>query len=204
MNVAVIRLPVRLPMEFVLHYAGDLKSGQSKKISQHKHNLRKHFHKQLLLLTERDPVAQWDIITELPCNSPNREGKYFFQRDSFTFLPLVNKKLGGYAEISVKMLRPEKPGNLLSETADIDNRLKTLFDALQVPDDNQLPSSASPDVEEQPYFICLLEDDRLVTRVEVQAFRLLDPLKQGKNYVDLQIHVKTWATDSTRRSAYLK
>ena len=191
-------------MEFVLHYAGQLKSGQSKTIANHKHELRKHFHKQLQLLSQQDPLAQWDIITDAPSDSKHRDGKYFFRRNDFVFAPIVNKKLGGSAEIVIKMLRPEKPGNLIGDTADIDNRLKTLFDALQVPDKNQLPKEILRDSNEQPYFLCLLEDDRLVTRIDVQAFRLLDPLTQHKNYVDLQIHVKTWATDTSRRSLYLK
>ena len=137
-------------------------------------------------------------------DSSGREGKYFFQRREFVFLPIVNVKLNGYAEVSIEMLRPERPGNLISETADIDNRLKTLFDALQVPKIEQLPANEVPAAEHSPFFLCLLEDDRLVTKVSVQAYRLLDPQRQDKNEVDLQIRIKTGASDTTRRSNYLK
>lgn len=106
------------------------------------------------------------------------------------FLPIVNVKLNGYAEVSIEMLRPERPGNLISETADIDNRLKTLFDALQVPKIEQLPANEVPAAEHSPFFLCLLEDDRLVTKVSVQAYRLLDPQRQDKNEVDLQIRIR--------------
>ena len=191
-------------MEFVLHYSGTLKSGQSSGIKKHKHDLRCHFHHQIRKLTERDPIAQWNIPADGLDGMEHREGKYFFKRKDIFFSPLVNSKLQCFAEISISMLRPEGPGNLIHQTADIDNRLKTLFDSLQVPVENQMPDNETPSSEHDPFFFCLLEDDRLITKVSVQAQRLLDPERQDKNEVDLQILVKTGSYDSTRRSDYLR
>ena len=190
-------------MEFVLHYSGALKSGQSSGISTHKHHLRCHFHHQIKMLTRRDPVAQWRMAGGSE-DAGNREGIYYFNRGAFCFVPLVNQKLQCFAEISISMLRPEAPGNLISQSADIDNRLKTLFDSLQVPKDNQLPKTAKPEKEHDPFFFCLLEDDCLITKVNVHAQRLLDPMRQNKNEVDLQILIKTGSYDTTSRSVYLK
>ena len=67
-----------------------------------------------------------------------------------------------------------------------------------------MPDNETPSSEHDPFFFCLLEDDRLITKVSVQAQRLLDPERQDKNEVDLQILVKTGSYDSTRRSDYLR
>jgi hypothetical protein len=49
-----------------------------------------------------------------------------------------------------------------SSHGDIDNRLKTLFDCLTLPDPNQGYEAETPAQDELPYFYCLLEDDRLI------------------------------------------
>lgn len=51
---------------------------------------------------------------------------------------------------------------------DIDNRLKTLFDALRLPNQtNELVGYDNPAPDENPFF-CLLEDDSLITHVSVE------------------------------------
>lgn len=90
------------------------------------------------------------------------------------------------------MLRPEPPGNVLTQSGDIDNRLKTLFDALAVPQLQAIPSGSSPTDDERPFY-CLLEDDNLVTAISVQVDELLEP-DADRNEVDLTIKVVTRAT----------
>jgi Holliday junction resolvase RusA-like endonuclease len=53
--------------------------------------------------------------------------------DPFVFVPLVTAEMSAVAELSVVLLRPEPAGQLLTQGGDIDNRLKTLFDALTMP-----------------------------------------------------------------------
>ena len=69
---------------------------------------------------------------------------------------------------------------------DIDNRIKTLFDALKV------PSKADLDVERpestEPFF-CLLEDDALITNFSVETDRLLGTPSMPANQVHLVIEV---------------
>ena len=55
---------------------------------------------------------------------------------------------------------------------DIDNRLKTLFDVLTVPDHNQGYEHLTSADDEKPFF-CLLSDDKLISKVTVQTDKLL-------------------------------
>lgn len=75
-------------------------------------------------------------------------------------------------KLDITILRPEEPGNLVTQSGDIDNRLKTLFDALTIPDLQQIPPEDSARDGERP-FHCLLEDDNLITEVHVTVDRLL-------------------------------
>ena len=61
-----------------------------------------------------------------------RKGLYCLRRPlgKYVFVPLVTREMDVVAELSIIMLRPEIPGQLVTQGGDIDNRLKTLFDAL--------------------------------------------------------------------------
>ncbi len=78
----------------------------------------------------------------------------------------------------------------------MDNRAKTLLDALKMPDDEAaLPSSATPTADESP-FSCLLEDDGLITKLE--------PVAQDPDEVVLLLRARTGATDVVGNLAFLK
>src|SRR6185437_9442927 len=97
------------------------------------------------------------------------------------------------AELSITFLRPEPPGSLVTQGGDIDNRLKTLFDALRMPKDiSELPPGDAPAEGETPFF-CLLEDDNLITKIAVNTDRLLKPPPKPSHVV-LLIHVTTKPT----------
>jgi hypothetical protein len=107
---------------------------------------------------------------------------------NFRFLPLVQQQLELIASLDIVLLRPEEPGNLITQGGDIDNRLKTLFDSLQMPRHvNQLPSREQIQEEVDPVY-CLLEDDNLVTSLSVVTDRLL-VASGNSNEVILLIHV---------------
>lgn len=63
------------------------------------------------------------------------------------------------------------------QSGDIDNRVKTLIDALRIPCSNALGSarSSTPRQDENPFF-CLIEDDKLITKFSIETDWLLDPL----------------------------
>lgn len=178
-------------MRFVLHYRGPLKSNGS---PAHKHELRRHFHGQLKKLWSQIPLAenpQWLSHTKEP-------NQYHFLRPlgAFTFVPLVTADANTVAELNLVLLRPESPGGLITQGGDIDNRLKSLFDALSMPRLlNALPQQAIPTEDEQPLF-CLLEDDNLVTSVAVRTEQLLEPI-EDPSFVDLTIAIRTRVTRET-------
>lgn len=109
----------------------------------------------------------------------------------FDFACLVSTPLRLVAELDIVLMRHDEPGKIIS-SGDIDNRLKTLFDALRAPKDvNEIPDQESPTRGEMPFY-CLLEDDSLITSVKVTCDRLLR--YRNRSHVFLLIHVKTKQT----------
>lgn len=177
-------------MRLTLHYRGLLRANGS---PSHKHELRKHFHDQLAMLWAQTPLSEQPELL-----APRKGGNYSLLRplDGFTFVPLVSAEMNVVAELAVTILRPEAPGGLITQGGDIDNRLKTLFDALTMPrHSNQIPVGCAPDSEPSP-FHCLLEDDNLVTAVSVRTEQLLEPVGD-RSLVDVSIYIRTRVTRGT-------
>lgn len=72
------------------------------------------------------------------------------------------------------------PGSGLIHRGDLDNRLKTLIDALRFPGTPQEAGGANPQAGEDPFF-CLLEKDDYVTGLTVETDRLLDANLHGED-----------------------
>ena len=85
------------------------------------------------------------------------------------------------------MLRPELPGQTLIVGGDIDNRLKTLFDALRIP---KVGETAEPQEGGISPFYCLLQDDSLINHISVTTDILL--LDVDPNHVQLVVFVNLW------------
>lgn len=182
-------------MEFRLTYEGPLLAHRDDKRlaerSLHVHNIRKEFHKQLRELWLRHPVlnriAEYAVQTG---NEPLRS----FRQDGFNWLPLVTDESGLICKLEVLMLRQGVPGGVLQ---DVDNRLKTIFDALRMakgPKELGIDTCSgqqAPDGDETPLFYVLLEDDRLITQVAVTTDMLLQPVPNtpGEEAVRLVIDV---------------
>jgi len=181
-------------MRFVLHYRGPLWSNGS---PEHKHRLREAFHLQLKRLWDQPPLSEHRkhyLVYPRP-----RAGEYSLPRPlgQFVFVPVVAAEMNVVAELSLNVLRPETPGQLITQGGDIDNRLKTLFDALAMPRHlNAIPSTAAPTPEQTPHFFCVLEDDNLVTSVAVRTEQMLEPVSDT-SIVDVLIQVRTRVTRLT-------
>jgi hypothetical protein len=172
-------------VEFTLYYRGELKANGGAK---EKHLLRQYFHRQLRELWKQTPLNNY---TKFLQPKPGKGDLSVIRtiRD-FNFAPLVSEKLHFVAELNISLLRPEAPGSIITRGGDIDNRLKTLLDAVKVPSaPNDLPADIRPQTDENPFF-CLLEDDNLITKLSVQTDRLLEP-PADRSEVVLQIHVVT-------------
>jgi hypothetical protein len=179
-------------MRLMLHYRGPLKAAAAG--IAHKHDLRRRFHAQLKSLWGQKPLSESPELLQ-PRKHP---GDYSLLRPfgKFTFVPLVTVEVNAVAELSVTLLRPEPPGGLITQGGDIDNRLKTLFDALTMPRHaNALPQDAVRGEGEDPFF-CLLEDDNLVIAFAVRTEQLLEPI-DDPSIVDVSIYVRTRVTRPT-------
>lgn len=177
-------------MEFTLYYRGPLKANGTPK---DKHELRTHFHRQLKVLWGLKPLKDHPDFCKV---SPGPQGiSLVKEMAGFEFVPLVSERIHLLAELDIVYLRPEPSGRIFTGGGDIDNRLKTLMDALSVPrHEEQVPKSARPGTDEIPFF-CLLEDDSLVTRVGVRTDQLLES-GQDPNTVVLVIRARTRATQA--------
>jgi hypothetical protein len=171
-------------MQFRLTYRGVLSANGR---PEEKQALRRHFHGQLKVLWQQPPLAAFERFLEGP---EDNELSVLVDQGDFTFAPLVCETLALVAELDVTFLRPGAPGDLVRQGGDIDNRMKTLLDALCVPPQpNALPRGDRPQEGEDP-FMCLLGDDGLISRLNVEADRLLDP-DGVNNEVSLVIKVTT-------------
>jgi hypothetical protein len=137
------------------------------------------------------------------CNRPEfrlpscTPGDYGLLKDVglFSFLPLINSVMNVVAEVSIILLRPEAPRRVITQGGDMDNRLKTLFDALaKPPHPNALPARATPSQDQTPFY-CLLEDDNLIVKLTVETEQLLEEV--ADKVVDLTIRIRTRVTQST-------
>lgn len=163
-------------MNFTLTYDGKLKSNGD---SLHKHEIRRVFHRQLVELWKASPLSRHRAPEEALTKAIG----------NYKFFPLTSSAREEVAELRITMLRPHTgPGYIIGEGGDIDNRLKTLFDSLRMPDKlEELPTGKQPVEGEDPFF-CLLENDILVTGLSVRTDRLLEP-DQPDSYVKLAIEV---------------
>lgn len=186
-------------MRFRLTYEGELKAsqrdpqnGQANRLAEHKQAIRKVFHRQLRHLWQTNKWLREHQIDPTvhtfggrPANALMWEGgpnklpmaealASRYRENGYRFVPLVREDISLLCSLEILFLRRDIPGSVIA-AGDLDNRLKTLIDALRKPHNaNELRGNETPSAEEDPFF-CLLEDDKLVTRLIVETDTLLDP-----------------------------
>lgn len=104
------------------------------------------------------------------------------------YTPLVRESLSLACEIDILFLRNQDPGDIFSQAGDIDNRIKTLFDALRMPK----RSEQEQNPPEENHLYVLLQDDSLISDFAVRTDRLLvhEPEKQRVNLImDIKLNV---------------
>lgn len=104
-----------------------------------------------------------------------------------SFVPIVRNSLYLGCAVDILFLRHEEPWSLMQQGGDLDGRLKTLFDALKMPDPNQPVYKGSKPVEDPLYVV--LEDDALITDFSVKSGRLLGRGVKKRHEVRLTIDI---------------
>jgi len=204
-------------MRFRLTYAGALLSSNpldTQKRIEHKHDIRRVMHRQLKELWRTDKwLSKAEMAPNagsiLPANSlmvwpddpttrrPMAEvlGR-IYGHSGYKFVPLVRQEIDLACTLRVLCLRRDGI-SAVSVARDIDNRIKTLIDALTMPSANQgSPMKGGvaipPGPDEDPFYV-LLDDDRQVTHLEVEtdtALELDDAPGTDESFVRLFITVE--------------
>jgi hypothetical protein len=198
-------------MKFTLTYDGELRSqGRPKE----KWAIRQHVDPQLRELWKITPSLAdityarhvpvtpgfpiWDIHhsadKNLPLSSPPDDTWIDviapIERGGKKFIPIVRESLALNCGLKILFLRKEAPGKVY-QGGDLDNRLKTLFDALAIPTADQIPKD-DPLIPETTY--CLLEDDSLIAGCSIETHRLLSMPDGSSHDVRLIIEVDVRVT----------
>jgi hypothetical protein len=166
-----------------------------------KHKIRLNFSRQLQHLWENEQVLR-DVMgnqafvpavlerTRIELTQPHLGPKYAHARVQafgYRLLPLLTRFNGLVCHLDIEFLRREEPGRIF-QRADIDARLKTLLDALRMP---QCPQEVPDDMQGQnnEYLYCLMEDDSLVTKVTIDTQRLRTPKdrEEPNNYAEIRV-----------------
>src|SRR6266404_100795 len=163
-------------MKFRLVYEGPIPPRRRADVAQI-HNIRMAFHPQIKALWRYPPLSgltEW--LSELPPGIKNVADYYIWERVNDVLVsPLISKNNHLRCELDITLLRQQPPGQLLGEGGDIDNRMKTLFDALRIPSKAEAQQAKIPKRADGDPIHCLLQDDNLVTRINVETDRLLRP-----------------------------
>ena len=190
-------------MKFRLTYEGELRATQrdpephqKNPLAVHKHAIRRVFHRQLRELWRTNSFlskSMLDVGNPLMHRPISDQNAYWGDEDGnkvpfseyvarryveygYRWVPLVCDDFSLLCSLRMLFLRRDTPGSVIS-AGDIDNRIKTLIDALRRPrSGNELVGDdQAPKADEDPFF-CLLEDDKQVHHLEVETDTLLDPM----------------------------
>ena len=159
-------------MKFRLVYEGPIAPRQRIGVGDI-HSIWMALHPQIKRLWDFTPLS---MCRDWLCES-TKPGDYgLLQRSNgVPFAPLISRLNDLMCELDVTLLRQQAPGQLLGEGGDIDNRLKTLLDALRRPSTQEAQVAQITKRPDDDPIHCLLQDDALVTRVNVDTDRLLRP-----------------------------
>jgi hypothetical protein len=186
-------------VEFRLLYEGELvASNNTKRRPAEKHAIRRVFHPQLRRLWNMNRNLRQLAMEEcgkLKGDDPllfklkeGVEGQHYpieqdyvdiglnnigrnWSRAGYELVPLVTPKMALRCSLDVLLLRPDEDKYIFTR-GDIDGQLKTLFDALKIPENEEATGKSPPQEGETPFF-CLLQDDSLITEVHVTTDQLL-------------------------------
>jgi hypothetical protein len=189
-------------MEFNLLYQGELLPSGNQSRAKEKHAIRRVFHPQLRRLWSVKPILrslahQWFVRVQSRASplSPDLSfeearkiecdlglqaiGKYY-AKAGYELVPLVSPEYVPQCAIEILVLRPGER-ILFDERGDLDGQVRTILDALRMPDNPGETGGAQPEDDEHPLF-CLLQNDKFISEVKIIADELLQLPEQGINH----------------------
>ena len=185
-------------MKFRLLYEGQLAPRPKAKLEDI-HAIRMALDPQLRALWQFPPLSSSapKLLQYKTEADPNSIG-IAETRGNWPFIPIVSKKIDLQCALDITFLRQQAPGQLIGDGGDIDNRLKTLLDALSVPPPAQKKFFHEEVSEPSPgqAIFCLLQDDSLIIRLTVETDRLLRPASSKHDLMAL-IQVSVTASQLT-------
>jgi hypothetical protein len=200
-------------MEFRLTYQGPLFANRSDDTRpprlKHMHVIRTTFHRQLSELWNLDSRLKRYVGKSHALEpdgskkpySPLENLQKLYRHSGINWAPLVNETWGIVCGLDILFLRREPKGGIV-QSGDLDNRIKTLFDAMAIPKENAIPGDLVSQSEPNPFF-CLLSDDKLISEFRVTSDRLLTPTTTGNDEVHLIIGIRTFIADREKASMTL-
>jgi hypothetical protein len=171
-------------LEFRLLYEGELLSSGNKPKPENKHAIRKILHPQLrhLWKTQKSLRQYAEYLgSAIPPNHGSEEERIErglnsiginYERAGYKCIPLVTESFALRCSVDILILRPDETQVIHKDGGDLDGKVKTIFDALQMPKDLVNVGGVGPQQDETPFY-CLLEDDKLITEFRVAGDRLL-------------------------------
>ncbi|GAC1585524.1 MAG: hypothetical protein NVS3B5_19930 [Sphingomicrobium sp.] len=179
-------------------YAGKLLSSKledTENLKKHKHHLRSCFHPQMKKLYETTPhlvagKGMGDhVIWERGLKGMKRYDASSVAAQMYNhwrFVSLVTEELKLSCWIDILYLRRYPPGSLINR-GDLDNRLKTLFDALAIPNPHQGYENLTPEFGETPFFYCLLENDKFISKITIETDTMLQEVQEPPDDNDARL-----------------
>ena len=166
-------------MPLTLKYRGGLPAtnDQNKRVRE-KQAIRRQLHPQIASFMD-DPPQQVFLLSDV--KERVTVGKFIYQ-------PIICKRNKLKCKIDLVISSRDPFGSVI-QNADIDNRLKTLFDALRSPHSiDELPQDDMPKQDEDLFWV-LLQDDSLITDLSVKSETLYTPLKTNESKTDIELDI---------------
>ena len=182
-------------MKFTLTYDGPLLSSSKAQRPKEKQAIRRMLHPQLEELLKVHPALEiWNdyesALIDAEKNEPDESRKTFLTVnaiENFRFVALFSVRWVLTCHLDILFLRRSKPGGIIHEGGDVDNRLLTLFDALKVP--SKLEELGPIELPLPAPLFCLLQDDSQISGFSVRTGQLLHPMNGLNSDVRLVINV---------------
>ena len=198
-------------MKFTLTYEGPLPASGNKPKPAEVWRIRDDFHPQLadlwdnhpalkdVLARRKWPLGSGSIVLHSAHHSERRHSPVAATPSSATsldlcapiekygayFRPLVRETFALHCGLKILFLRKELPGRVY-QGGDLDGRIKTIVDALTMP---QHKEQVFADASSPNPILCLMEDDSMLSGLDVQSERLLTGQNFSRDHVKLVVEV---------------